>query len=114
MPLYVHGARLVAQYGMGPVGDGIGLIHPVFSYCGRITIAVTACREMMPDPGFYAECLEESYGEMRAATIEPRPVAAAPKRVNGRRRQRPGPPSPSSCRSSRRAAGLDCVRRRTC
>ena len=94
MPLYVHGARLVTQYGMGPVGDGIGLIHPVFSYCGRITIAVTACREMMPDPGFYAECLEESYGEMRAATIEPRPVAAAPKRVNGRRRQRPRSPEP--------------------
>jgi hypothetical protein len=27
---FIPSARLVSQYGMGPVGDGIGLIHPVF------------------------------------------------------------------------------------
>ena len=85
MPLYSHGARLVAQYGMGPVGDGVGLIHPVFSYCGQITIAATACREMMPDPGFYAECLQASYDELRDAALGPR-VSAPVKRVNGKHR----------------------------
>ncbi len=95
MPLYAHGARLVSQYGMGPVGDGIGLIHPVFSYCGQITIAVTACREMMPDPGFYAECLQDSYDEMRAATIGPRLAARPSKRVNGKRRAPVGAVEPA-------------------
>ena len=38
-----------------------------------ITIAINACRNMLPDPGFYAECLQLSYDELRdAATESPR------------------------------------------
>ena len=40
---YFCGARLVTMYGMGPIGDGLGLIHPVFSYCGQITVGATSC-----------------------------------------------------------------------
>jgi diacylglycerol O-acyltransferase len=61
VPLYFTGARMVALHGMGPILDGMGLIHPVFSCSGRISVAVTACREQMPDPGFYAQCLQESF-----------------------------------------------------
>ncbi|HZR81881.1 MAG TPA: wax ester/triacylglycerol synthase family O-acyltransferase [Candidatus Binatia bacterium] len=68
VPLYAYGARLVAQYGMGPILDGMGLIHPVFSYCGKVTIAVTSCRALMPDPAFYADCLQASFEELRAAS----------------------------------------------
>ncbi|MCC5885130.1 MAG: wax ester/triacylglycerol synthase family O-acyltransferase [Gammaproteobacteria bacterium] len=62
--LYMGGARLITQYGLGPIVDGMALIHPVFSYCGEITISFTSCREIMPDPEFYAECIEASYEEM--------------------------------------------------
>lgn len=65
--LYFSGARMVALYGMGPVMDGMGLIHPVFSFSGRISISVTSCRALMPDPGFYAECLQASFDELLAA-----------------------------------------------
>lgn len=65
--LFMGGARLITQYGLGPVVDGMALIHPVFSYCGEITISFTSCREIMPDPEFYAECIETSYQEMCAA-----------------------------------------------
>ncbi len=65
--LYMGGARLITQYGLGPVVDGMALIHPVFSYCGEITISFTSCREIMPDPEFYAECIEASYQETCAA-----------------------------------------------
>ena len=68
-PLYSAGARLVANYGLGPIQDGLGLIHPIFSYCGRITISFTACRTMLPDPRFYEECLRASFEELRAATV---------------------------------------------
>jgi WS/DGAT/MGAT family acyltransferase len=68
-PLYSAGARLVANYGLGPIQDGLGLIHPIFSYCGGITIAFTACRAMLPDPRFYEDCLRESFEELRAATL---------------------------------------------
>ena len=68
IPLYMTGARLVTQFGLGPILDGMGIIHPVFSYCGEITISFTSCREMIPDPAFYAECIQESFDEMLAAT----------------------------------------------
>lgn len=49
-PLYSAVARLVTQFGLGPIFDGMDLFLPVFSYCGQITIGVHCCREMMPDP----------------------------------------------------------------
>ncbi len=67
IPLYFTGARIVALHGMGPVMDGMGLIHPVFSCSGKISIAVTACRKMMPDPGFYAECIQASFDQLNDA-----------------------------------------------
>lgn len=68
IPLYFTGARMVALHGMGPIMDGMGLIHPVFSSSGMISIAFTACREALPDPGFYAECLQGAYDELLAAS----------------------------------------------
>ena len=67
IPLYSAGARVVAHYGLGPIVDGMGLIFPVYSYCGWITISLTACREMMPDPGFFGECLANSFAALKEA-----------------------------------------------
>jgi len=67
IPLYFTGAKMVSLYGLGPVMDGMGLIHPVFSYSGRISIAFTSCREMIPDPGFYASCIGDSFDELYGA-----------------------------------------------
>ncbi|MEM9169648.1 MAG: wax ester/triacylglycerol synthase family O-acyltransferase [Pseudomonadota bacterium] len=71
-PLYMAGARMVASYGTGPVMDSMGLFHAVTSYCGEIVITVTACRDMLPDPAFYAECLQASFDELLDAASEPR------------------------------------------
>ncbi|MFV0258887.1 MAG: WS/DGAT/MGAT family O-acyltransferase [Acidimicrobiales bacterium] len=68
VPLYMCGSKLLAQYGMGPIQDGMGLIHAVFSYCGEVMLSATASRDRMPDPGFYAECLQDSFDEFVAAT----------------------------------------------
>jgi hypothetical protein len=67
-PLYMAGAKLVAMYGAGMITDGMGLIHAVMSYCGDISISFTSCREMLPDPAVYADCLRESFGDLAAAT----------------------------------------------
>jgi hypothetical protein len=75
VPLYMNGARLVTQFGLGPVFEGMGIIHPVWSYCGRITISFTSDREIMPDPETYAECLQESFEELKAAAMK-KPVPA--------------------------------------
>lgn len=69
IPLYFTGARMVALHGMGPVMDGMGLIHPVFSCSGKISVAITACRKQMPDPEFYAECLQASFDDLHDAFL---------------------------------------------
>ncbi|MXW50580.1 MAG: wax ester/triacylglycerol synthase family O-acyltransferase, partial [Gammaproteobacteria bacterium] len=41
-PLYMSGAKLLRTYGLGPLFDGMGLIFPVFSYDGGITLSFTS------------------------------------------------------------------------
>ncbi len=48
-PLYVNGARLLAHAGAAPIFDGMGLILPIFSYAGALTIAALSTREILPD-----------------------------------------------------------------
>ena len=75
VPLYVAGARLVHFYPVSIATDYIGLNHTGFSYNGVLWITAVACRNMMPDPGFYADCLREAYDELMAA-IDALPKAA--------------------------------------
>ena len=73
VPLYFTGAKILGLYGCGPVLDGMGLIHAVFSYSGRISVTITSCREQMPDPGFYADCIQASFDEIKEAAAAPAP-----------------------------------------
>ena len=73
VPLYFAGARLVMFFGGAGVADGMGLLHGVTSYCGQIIISVVSDRDMMPDPGHYADLLEQSFADLEKATL---PVAA--------------------------------------
>ncbi|CAN0598649.1 unnamed protein product [Laminaria digitata] len=50
----------------------MGLFHAVTSYDGQIAVSFQACRAMMPDPGFYEECLQRAYQELQAAAEAPR------------------------------------------
>jgi WS/DGAT/MGAT family acyltransferase len=69
IPLYFTGAKMLSNFGLGPAIDGMGLFHALLSYCGKFNISINACREMMPDPSFYADCLRESFNELHAATV---------------------------------------------
>ena len=70
---YLCGAEMVAGVSMGPLLPNIGLFHIIYSAVqgkqGTITLSFTACREMMPDPAFYAECLQDSFDELCAALL---------------------------------------------
>lgn len=67
--LYCAGARMVRYYGLGVLTPGLGLFHAVFSSSGMLTLSVLADRDQMPDPGFYRECLEASFKELRRAVL---------------------------------------------
>ena len=102
-PLYFAGARLVTMFGMGPIGDGLGLMHPVTSYVDELVIAVTSSREMLPDPAFYTQCLQDSHDELAEATASPTP---SPKKQPPRRASSGATPRSSSgpARARARAA----------
>jgi len=75
VPLYSMGSKMVSTYGLGPVVHGLGLFQPVLSYNNTITISAVSDRGMMPDPAFYAECLQAAYDELKLATIgKPKPA----------------------------------------
>ena len=90
VPLYFAGARLVTFFGGAGVVDGMGLLHGVSSYVGQLIVSVVADREMLPDPGHYADLLEQSFAELAAATNAGRPASDA-ERSRRRRRTRTTP-----------------------
>lgn len=65
--LHFAGARLVHCYPLSIASDGVGLNHTGFSYNGVLWISAVACRNMMPDPGFYADCLRASFIDLIGA-----------------------------------------------
>ncbi len=77
VPMYSMGSKMVANYGIGPVVHGLGLFQPVLSYDNKITISAVSCREMMPDPAFYCDCLEKSFEALKDATIGEGAAAAS-------------------------------------
>jgi WS/DGAT/MGAT family acyltransferase len=79
VPLYLAGARVHCMMGLGPVLDNMGLFHAVISGAGKICINATACREMLPDPGFYRECLEQAFHELKRAALKKSAPGAKPK-----------------------------------
>ena len=70
VPLYFTGAKMLSTFGLGPPIDGTGLFQAIGSYCGLFNIAVCSCREMMPDPAFYVQCLQESFDELHKAALQ--------------------------------------------
>lgn len=70
IPLYVTGARLRAHVGMGPIFDGMGVILPVFSYAGRLSIGVTSCPEIMPDPDVFMAAFSPALDALEAAVAD--------------------------------------------
>jgi diacylglycerol O-acyltransferase len=67
-PLYFCGAPMVAAVGIGPITQGMGLIFPVLSYCGRITISFTSCRELLPDPDYFEGCITQAFTDLLKAS----------------------------------------------
>ena len=77
-PLYLCGARMTYFSAIMPIADGMGLVFAVTSYDGRIIISPTSCRELLPDPAHFAQCIRDSFQEYLAlAQAQPRPRTKA-------------------------------------
>jgi diacylglycerol O-acyltransferase len=63
-PLYLAGARLVANYPVSVITDGMGLNITVMSYCGNLDFGIVADREQMPDVARLIGWLQEALAEL--------------------------------------------------
>ena len=106
VPLFMAGARLVNYAPVSIAFDGIGLNVTGFSYNGMLWICAVACRDRMPDPDFFAECLRENFAALEAAarTAATHNDTSEPVRTKGS--------GPQKKRRSGRAPGKRQVRRR--
>ncbi len=88
IPIYSAGARMVNMFGNLCLLDGMALGHVIHSYVDKVTVCFTACRNALPDPGFYAECMQESFEELLEATsgVEASDVEAPSKKKSKMRK----------------------------
>lgn len=103
-PLFSAGAKLVQYYCLGLLTPGGGLFQAIFSMNGNVTISMLADRNIMPDPAFYKECLEESFAELKAAVDDRLEKATRNKaQVAPKRRTRKASASASSASAEKAA-----------
>jgi WS/DGAT/MGAT family acyltransferase len=76
--LYLCGARMTYFSAIMPISDGNGLVFAVTSYDGRLIISPTSCRELMPDPAVFAQCVRDSFQELLALANEQPAAPGAP------------------------------------
>jgi diacylglycerol O-acyltransferase len=67
IPLYMAGHKVLASFGCGMLSANIGLFNAIISYNQMLTVAATVDPKQIPDAWFYAECLKESFAELREA-----------------------------------------------
>ncbi|MGH0031561.1 MAG: WS/DGAT/MGAT family O-acyltransferase [Myxococcota bacterium] len=69
-PVYGMGAKLVANYPVSAINDGVGLNITVQSYDGSLDFGLVACRELMPDVWDLMDGLRHSLQELKQAAKE--------------------------------------------
>ncbi|MBK9523142.1 MAG: wax ester/triacylglycerol synthase family O-acyltransferase [Rhodocyclaceae bacterium] len=82
VPLYMAGAQLVLFLPVSAISNDMGLNVTAFSYNGTLWVCFISCRKMMPDPSFFAQCLNESFDELVRAAIAVGVQGAATNRVS--------------------------------
>lgn len=85
-PMFLAGARMTHQFGLGPVAHNMGLFIVAMSYAGTISFSITSDRDMLPDIDGFRRVLEAVFVEMREAARTA--SQAKPARAPGRRAAR--------------------------
>jgi hypothetical protein len=96
--IYLAGAKAMCLYPVSIPADGVGLNFTGVSYNGVMWVSMVSCRQMMPDPGHFLDCMRGSWEELLAAADAlPAPAPtdgnAAPAHGAPRRPARAKPPA---------------------
>jgi hypothetical protein len=55
---------MIAGYGLSPFTQGNGLMHNVFSYCGRVMVSINGNPGVIPDIEHYRDCMGASFADL--------------------------------------------------
>jgi diacylglycerol O-acyltransferase / wax synthase len=78
VPLYMKGHKLLRTWGGAMLSPNIGLFHAILSYNQTLVISATVDPTQVPDPWVYADCLKESFAELRDAAEQVASKTGAP------------------------------------
>jgi diacylglycerol O-acyltransferase / wax synthase len=78
VPMFLAGAQMVAFAPVSIAMDGLGLNITGFSYHGTLWMCAVACRDMVPDPAFLADCLRASFADLVSAAEKVHAKVAEP------------------------------------
>jgi WS/DGAT/MGAT family acyltransferase len=105
-PLFLTGARLTFFSAILPITDGMGLAFAVTRHDGRVIVSPTSCRELMPDPQAFTQCVRDSFQEYLAlAPGSAGPRSAGPRGSGPRRRSPAGPKAGRAATAPRAGRG---------
>ena len=65
-PLYLAGAKAMCLYPISIPTNGAGLNITGVSYNGVMWVAAVGCRNILPDPGFFVQCMREEWEDLLA------------------------------------------------
>ena len=77
IPLYLAGRRLLNWIPLGICSTGVGLFVAILSYDRRLTFGLTFDPALIADGWEIADCLRDSFAELRAAAAAAQPEAFA-------------------------------------
>jgi len=91
VPVYLGGARLIAQYPVSVLADGQGLNITLVGYLGQLHFGLVACRELVPDidelAGYLVDELEvlaEAAGQAETPASPAKPPAKSRSRATSK------------------------------
>lgn len=70
-PLYSSGAKMLANYPMGPIFDGGGINITVMSYEDHLDFGIVACSDLVDDVWALADGLDDALEELKKAASNP-------------------------------------------
>ena len=74
--LFCAGSRVAEIYPIGPMAEGIGVNVTVFSYKGRVTFGLLACRRLIPELAELAVHIDDALGELVGCALDARGATA--------------------------------------
>ena len=80
-PLYLAGARLLANYPIGPIADGLGLNITVISYLDSLDFGLSVCPDLVEEPWRLVDALHAESDALARRCAGRRPPRDATSRV---------------------------------